>query len=48
VVPWLKAASNKTRFEMLLEPGKTTVPLVWLRGGMSKKWVLNMLIFCND
>jgi hypothetical protein len=29
---------------MLLEPGKTTVPLAWLSGGISKKWVLYMLM----
>ena len=44
VVPWLRAASNRTRFEMLLEPGKTTVPLARQSGGISKKWVLYMLM----
>ena len=39
VWPSHKAASNKTRLEMLLEPGSTTVPCALASGGISKKAV---------
>ena len=40
VVPWHKAASNSTRLEMLLEPGRVTVPWALCRAGTSRKAVL--------
>ena len=42
VVPWLRAASSSTRFEMLFEPGRRTVPLAASRGGRSRNRVWNM------
>src|SRR5574343_423249 len=37
VVPSHKAESNNTRFEMLLEPGRVTVPWAPVSGGRSRK-----------
>ena len=42
VVPSHSAESNSTRFEMLLEPGRVTVPEAPCSGGRSRKAVENM------
>ena len=44
VRPSHKAASNKTRLEMLLEPGSTTAPCAQDSGGISKKAVEYMAL----
>src|SRR6186713_535661 len=42
VSPWLRAARSRTRLEMLLEPGRRTVPPALLNGGISRNSVSNM------
>src|SRR5512142_1333582 len=42
VVPSASAASSSTRLEMLLEPGRRTVPAAATKGGRSRKAVENM------
>jgi hypothetical protein len=44
VVPWHKADSSSTRLEMLLEPGRVTVPDAPCSGGRSRKAVENMVL----
>jgi hypothetical protein len=43
VLPSHNADNSKTRFEMLLEPGKVTVPPACCKEGMSRNAVANML-----
>ena len=44
VLPWLRADSSSTRFEMLLEPGRVTVPSALTSGGISRNSVENIQV----
>src|SRR6185312_12908963 len=47
VLPALKAASSSTRFEMLLEPGRATVPAAVCSDGMSRNSAANIYLFAG-
>ena len=42
VTPWHRAASSRARLEMLLEPGRVTLPRADRSGGRSRNSVENM------